>query len=83
MQNQVNMIWYGSPFSCAIDFTISQGTKAIFLFNFHSRVPNGQSPFLRNTYKICHYREDNGNPIGHHNTQMCNVPNLKFSIVRF
>uniref|UniRef100_A0A453LHV1 Uncharacterized protein n=1 Tax=Aegilops tauschii subsp. strangulata TaxID=200361 RepID=A0A453LHV1_AEGTS len=36
-QNQVKMIWV-APSSCAKDLTISEGTGATFLFNFHSRV---------------------------------------------
>src|SRR5688572_32674953 len=36
-QNQVKMIWI-APSSCAKDLTISEGTGATFLFNFHSRV---------------------------------------------
>ena len=35
---QVKMIWI-TPSSCAKDLTISEGTGATFLFNFHSRVP--------------------------------------------
>jgi hypothetical protein len=31
------MIWV-APSSCAKDLTISEGTRATFLFNFHSRV---------------------------------------------
>lgn len=37
-QNQVKMIRI-TPSSCAKDLTISEGTGATFLFNFHSRVP--------------------------------------------
>ena len=36
-QNQVKMIWV-APSSCAKDLTISEGTGATFLFNFHSRI---------------------------------------------
>ena len=36
-QNQVKMIWV-APSSCAKDLTIFEGTRATFLFNFHSRV---------------------------------------------
>jgi hypothetical protein len=36
-QNQVKIIWV-APSSCAKDLTISEGTGATFLFNFHSRV---------------------------------------------
>uniref|UniRef100_A0A453HNB5 Uncharacterized protein n=1 Tax=Aegilops tauschii subsp. strangulata TaxID=200361 RepID=A0A453HNB5_AEGTS len=36
-QNRVKMIWF-TPSSCAKDLTISEGTGATFLFNFHSRV---------------------------------------------
>jgi hypothetical protein len=36
-QNQVKMIWI-TPSSCVKDLTISEGTGATFLFNFHSRV---------------------------------------------
>ena len=36
-QNQVKMIWV-APSSCAKDLTISEGTGATFLFNFHSIV---------------------------------------------
>jgi len=32
-----------TPSSCAKDLTISEGTRATFLFNFHSRVPNSFS----------------------------------------
>lgn len=35
---QVKMIRI-TPSSCAKDLTISEGTGATFLFNFHSRVP--------------------------------------------
>ncbi|KAG6508226.1 hypothetical protein ZIOFF_033598 [Zingiber officinale] len=60
LSQQVKMIWI-TPSSYAKDLTISEGTGATFLFNFHSRVPmgfhtllldlekeNGQILFLRN-----------------------------------
>ncbi|NP_039435.1 hypothetical protein OrsajCp078 (plastid) [Oryza sativa Japonica Group] len=41
------MIWV-APSSCAKDLTISEGTGATFLFNFHSRVSYlFPRPFLR------------------------------------
>ena len=68
--------WYGStPSSCAKGLTISEGTVVTSLFNFHLRVlmcfhtpsrPRKMDKFLffsyRNTYKIRHYKKDNGNP---------------------
>ena len=54
---------------------VSEGTGVTSLFNFHSRVlmcfhapsrPRKMDKFLffsyRNTYKIRHYKKDNGNP---------------------
>jgi hypothetical protein len=56
-------------------YQFSEGTGVTSLFNFHSRVlmcfhapsrPRKMDKFLffsyRNTYKIHHYKKDNGNP---------------------
>lgn len=59
-QNQVKMIRYGSPLLLAPK--ILPFPKELELHFFSISIQEFLIPFLRNTYKIRHYKKDNGNP---------------------